>query len=274
MGRWRLALLDMYKGEENLGLESLCDLIERFEGQLDYQVFDVRSKGEIPDSSFDIFIHSGGPGSPMPGDGDWEKPYGILLDELWEINRTDSVNKKYCLFICHSFQLACNYFSLGQPVERRSPSFGIFPVHKTAASEDDEVLAPLPDPFYVMDSREYQVINPDLSRIEDMGARILGVEKERPHVDLERAVMALRFSDEWLGLQFHPEANPYEALKHFSKPKIKKKVEKLFGPKKYDKLMKGLQTPEEVFRSWDTIVPGFIESGLKALERVALVEKE
>ena len=274
MGKWRLALLDMYKGVENLGLKSLCQLIDRFEDQLSYEIFDVRKKEEIPDSSFDIYISSGGPDSPKRGDGPWEKPFFKLLDELWEHNATNEASKKHCLFICHSFQLTCNHFRLGKPKLRLSPSFGIFPVYKTEEGRTDPLFESLPDPFYVMDSREYQIIEPDHSRIEETGARILAIEKERPHIDLERAVMAMRFSEEWVGVQFHPEANPYEAKKHFSRNKIRLQVGQHFGRKKYDKLMKGLNNPEEVFKSWDTIVPGFIERSLLALEQTETALKE
>ena len=45
-----------------------------------------------------------------------------------------------------------------------------------------------------------------------MGAKILCIEKERPHVPYERAVMGIRFNEYMIGTQFHPEAdaNRYE----------------------------------------------------------------
>jgi len=65
----------------------------------------------------------------------------------------------------------------------------------------------LHDPFYTVDSRDYQVIQPDEGRIKQLGAHVLAIEKERPHVPLERAVMAIRFSSYMIGTQFHPEAD-------------------------------------------------------------------
>jgi len=43
------------------------------------------------------------------------------------------------------------------------------------------------DPFYAVDSRDYQVIEPDHQQLQRIGATILAIEKERPHVLLERA---------------------------------------------------------------------------------------
>jgi hypothetical protein len=45
-------------------------------------------------------------------------------------------------------------------------------------------------------------------RIAEMGGSVLAIEKERPHVPLERAIMAVRFNDAMIGTQFHPEADP------------------------------------------------------------------
>ena len=40
-----------------------------------------------------------------------------------------------------------------------------------------------------------------------MGASILCIEKSRPHVPYERAIMAMRFNEYMIGTQFHPEAD-------------------------------------------------------------------
>ncbi len=76
----------------------------------------------------------------------------------------------------------------------------------------------LPDPFYAVDSRDYQVVQPNLSLMEEQGFRLVALEKSRPQIELERAVMAVRFSEEFIGTQFHPEADPEGMLRYFSRP--------------------------------------------------------
>src|SRR5690606_2323055 len=96
----------------------------------------------------------------------------------------------------------------GHVTERKSNAFGIFPINLTEAGEQEPYFKGLKDPFYSVDSRDWQVIEPDEATFEQFGAKILALEKERPNVDLERCIMAIRFSDEIIGTQFHPEADP------------------------------------------------------------------
>ncbi|MGB4930579.1 MAG: GMP synthase, partial [Chitinophagales bacterium] len=58
----KLAILDMYEGAANEGMRCIKAIAQSQAGFVDYKVFDVRAKGEIPDKSYDIFISSGGPG--------------------------------------------------------------------------------------------------------------------------------------------------------------------------------------------------------------------
>jgi len=71
----------------------------------------------------------------------------------------------------------------------------------------DPLFEGLNDPFYGVDSRDYQVVQPNSQKVRQMGGEILCIEKERPHVPLERAVMAIRFNPYMVGTQFHPEAD-------------------------------------------------------------------
>ncbi|MEZ4902321.1 MAG: hypothetical protein R2822_11455 [Spirosomataceae bacterium] len=171
--------------------------------------------------SYDIYLSSGGPGNPQFVGEDWEKPFTMLLDQIWDYNRQPHhPRKKYLFLICHSFQMACLHWKIGQVTKRRSTSFGIFPMSKTHFGLSEPFFDGLPNPFYAVDSRDFQVIEPDLHQLERIGATILCIEKERPHVaHLERAIMAIRFSREIFGTQFHPEADAEGMLRHFQKKK-------------------------------------------------------
>ena len=68
----RMAILDMNNNVENMGIASIQRIADRF-AVIDYEVFDVRYKREIPGLDFDIYISSGGPGDPLDGDGVWDK---------------------------------------------------------------------------------------------------------------------------------------------------------------------------------------------------------
>ena len=76
----RTAILDLYDGTQNLGMDGIRRMVE-FCG-LDYDVFDVRAKNEVPDLSYDIYIASGGPGDPRETEDSWGVPLYQFYDDL------------------------------------------------------------------------------------------------------------------------------------------------------------------------------------------------
>ena len=209
----KAAILDLYEGIPNQGMRCirtiLKDWAESNDLQLQMDEFDVRLKNQLPGLSYDIYISSGGPGDPLVSRfEDWDISWCRWLDsmERWNANPS-KVRKKYVFFICHSFQLASRYFNVGLVSRRKSTAFGVFPVHMLEAGADETVFHGLRDPFYAVDSRDHQVIQPNLALLDRMGAKILCIEKSRPHVPYERALMGIRFNDHMIGTQFHPEAD-------------------------------------------------------------------
>ena len=264
MSRLRLAILDLYNGIPNQGMRCIREIVEGFSDQLDYAVFDVRAAHEVPDLSYDIFISSGGPGDPREGDGVWEVRWGEWFDAVREHNRTHD-RKKFIFFICHSFQMAVHHLRLAEVTARRSLSFGTFPMHITAAGTDDPIFTNLEDPFTAADFRRFQVIQPDPERMKELGATILAIEKERPHVDLERATMAIRWTPEIVGTQFHPEADADGMLEHFSRPDIKAEVIAEHGREKWLRLMADLTDRAKISHTHDSVIPGFLNRAINVL---------
>ncbi len=150
--------------------------------------FEVRLNRQVPDLSYDLYISSGGPGNPLEnGINGWEADYFRWLREVERYNHAAGSSPKHVLFICHSFQLACRYFTLARITRRRSTAFGVFPVHLQQDGREEPLFNGLADPFFAVDSRDYQVTDPDEQRLLQLGAHVLAIEKERPHVPLERA---------------------------------------------------------------------------------------
>lgn len=179
----RIAVLDLYEGQANQGMRCIREIIHQWcsERELDlfYKEFDVRQHLSVPDSSFDLYISSGGPGSPLESEGsEWEAAYFKWLGEIEDWNtRSQEAPKKHVFFICHSFQLICRHYAIGNVCKRKSTAFGVFPVHMLDDGIDEPVFEGLHDPFYTVDSRDYQVIEPDISKLRKMGASILAIEK-------------------------------------------------------------------------------------------------
>lgn len=271
----KVAVLDMYEGFENQGMRCLREILNQFADihntEIIRQEFDVRLKDEMPGLDHDVYICSGGPGSPLESKGsDWENRFFHLLDELITYNTNPLNNiKKQVFFICHSFQLACRYFKVATISKRNSTSFGVFPMHYFNAS-GEIIFEGLRDPFYGVDSRDYQVTEPRHKIINELGGSILAIEKARPHVPYERAVMALRFNDNMIGTQFHPEADPQGMLLHLQTPVRKATVIENHGEKKWESMITQLTDPDKIMSTYAHILPNFLNMCLHHLQLAAV----
>ena len=162
----RIAVLDMYDGEPNQGMRCIFDIINRFNQMVSFQVFDIRGKKEFPDiKKFDIYISTGGPGNPLEGDGNWDLKWYDFIEQLWQWNK-EQKTKKHVLFICHSFQMACHHFGLATLNKRKSTSFGVMTTHKVNEGMNDPLFEGLANPFYTIDSRDFQVVQPHLKNFK------------------------------------------------------------------------------------------------------------
>jgi GMP synthase-like glutamine amidotransferase len=269
----KVAILDLYDGIANEGMRGFREILERFKAKhglnLSYDVFDVRRKAQVPGTGYDAYISSGGPGSPIDSEGtEWEKKYFRLIDKLENHNAGNGSDKKHVFFVCHSFQLMCRKYGLGEIGLRRSPSFGILPVHLTEDGTQDHVFENLHNPFYTVDSRSWQVINPDMKRFNELGMKVLAWEKERPHVDLPRAMMAIRFNDYFIATQFHPEADPLGIKTMLLREEKKDEVINEHGEAKYKEMLRRLDDPDKIAHTQSTIIPNFLDEAILGVERL------
>jgi GMP synthase-like glutamine amidotransferase len=270
----RVAILDLYEGFENQGMRGLREILKNFAQtnhiHLESREFNVRQKNELPDTSFDIYISSGGPGSPLESEGlKWDTLYfdWIRKMEQWN-NDPINVHKKHIFFICHSFQLACRHFKIAELTKRKSTAFGVFPVHLLEDGKDEPVFEGLPDPFYAVDSRDYQVVQPNEKRLKESGAKILCIEKDRPHVPYERAVMGIRFTDHFIGTQFHPEADPVGMTIHLKSEDRKKIVVENHGIEKWKSMIEQLNDPDKILCTQEHVLPNFLKIALNSLQEI------
>lgn len=267
----KVAILDMYDGYPNQGMKGIQDILNKYRinnnVDLTYQVFDIRGRNEVPDTSFDIYISTGGPGSPVESEGcEWENNFFDLIDKLDAINNDPTISvRKYGFFICHSFQLLCRKYKLGHVVKRRSPSFGIFPVYKTDLWDQEDIFSGVDETFFAMDSREWQVIEPNETQFEQTGAKLLAIEKERAHVNLERCMMAIRFNDYFFGTQFHPEADPVSLKAFLLEECNMEQVIKTHGAEKYFEILQLLEDPAGLELTRKEIIPSFIHKAIGAV---------
>lgn len=261
----RVAILDLYEGVPNQGMRCLREILHAFGERCGSDVlcdeFEVRIGQQVPDMSYDVYISSGGPGSPLDSEGsEWERHYFRWLRQVEQWNADPAhLGKKKVFFICHSFQLACRHFRVAEVSRRKSTSFGVFPVHLMHAGLEEPVFEGLPDPFYAVDSRDFQVLQPHHNRLHEMGGRVLCIEKERPHVPLERAIMAIRFSEHMIGTQFHPEADAMGMSLYLRTEEKKRTVVENHGYEKWQSMIEHLEDPDKILWTYSHILPNFLD---------------
>ena len=267
----KFAVLDLNNGHPNQGMRCIGEVAHRWAEEkgveIVYDVFDVRQKNEMPDLSYDVYISSGGPGDPLSTRfDDWDINWNKWLSDVirWNENPANP-QKKYVFLICHSFQLACRYFNAGLVCKRRSTSFGTFPMTVLPEARFDPVFKNLKNPFYAVDSRDFQLIQPNHDMLHKMGAYITCIEKERPHVPYERAVMGIRFSPYMFGTQFHPEADSEGMLKHFQSPDKRETVIKNHGEAKLQSMLENLDDPDKIMWTNINLIPNFLNEAYNHL---------
>jgi GMP synthase-like glutamine amidotransferase len=165
----KIAILDLYEGHANQGMRCIREIINQYSEtnqiNISWDEFDVRLKNEVPDLSYDLYISSGGPGSPLDTvDTEWEKQYFHWLRtvEKWNNDRQIRLKNIYFLF-AHSFQLACRHYKIGHVTKRMSTAFGVFPMHMLEEGKDEFIFEGLNDPFYGVDSRDYRSFSPHIT---------------------------------------------------------------------------------------------------------------
>jgi hypothetical protein len=136
----------------------------------------------------------------------------------------------------------------------------------TDDGRDDILYHGLSDPFYAADFRDWQVTQPNLEKIHDMGGSILSVEKERPNVLLERATTGIRLNKAMLGVQFHPEADVDGMLMHFGQEHRKNHVIEHHGQEKYDETIARMRHPDFLDLTHRTILPNFLNNAILSLK--------
>ncbi|OQY95010.1 MAG: GMP synthase [Sphingobacteriales bacterium UTBCD1] len=268
MRQIRIAILDLNAGHVNQGMRCIREIIQNWAHGNELNIykdeFDVRQKKELPDTSYDIYISSGGPGSPLESRyEDWDIAWCRWIDSLQRWNKNpNNLQKKHVLFICHSFQLASRYFNTGVVCKRRSEAFGVFPVHMLDAGKKEPVLEGLKDPFYAVDSREYQVVQPNYEVLRSLGGKVLCIEKERPHVPYERAMMGVRFNEYMIGTQFHPEADAVGMSIRLQSEEKKQSVIKNYGEDKWHNMLHQLKDPGKIMWTYAHVLPNFLNKAV------------
>lgn len=261
----KVAILDMYADKQGQqGIRCINDILHNIDHNISIEYFNVRGLYEIPDMSFDLYISTGGPGNPLEYNINWSEKYFKFIDEIFEWNANTSNQPKYLFAICHSFQILCAYKSIGSISKRERFSLGITPIQKTTAGKMDTAFFSLEDVFYAADHRYFQVIDPDLVKIQANGYEILALEKTGLDKNIQRSIMAVRFDPYMIGTQFHPEADILGMHQLMLNKELTDEMIRVLGSDSVELMKSDIENPQKLLHTHQTLLPGFIKLCLEA----------
>ena len=79
--------------------------------------------------------------------------------------------------------------------------------------------------------------------------------------------MAIRFSDQIIGTQFHPEADPIGMKMYLSLEEKKNAIIKNHGEDKYFDMLDSLDDPNRITLTQSVILPNFLTEAISALQK-------
>jgi len=138
------------------------------------------------------------------------------------------------------------------------------------SGSDEIVFDGLKDPFYAVDSRDFQVIQPNHDHLNEMGAEILCIEKSRPHVPYERAVMGIRFNEYMIGTQFHPEADAPGMTMYLNTEEKRKTVIENHGEAKLYSMLEHLEDPDKILWTYAHVIPNFLNQSVEHMQEIVM----
>src|SRR5262249_49508360 len=135
----RVCLIDMNNGVPNQAIRCfgllLDDFVARVHSQnpeLEASIVRIqpRNLGDTPPADCDLYVASGGPGSPFDGyDDAWCQAFRHLLDDLHAEGERSGDAARAALLVCHSWEIAVEHFGIARMAPRTPAKFGVMPVY-------------------------------------------------------------------------------------------------------------------------------------------------
>jgi GMP synthase-like glutamine amidotransferase len=274
----RICLVDMNNGVANQATRCFRRLVESLKEraaaanpglEVFFKHVQPRNLGELPDRDVDLVLSSGGPGSPYDGFEDpWCTGYRAFLDHVVERNAKDPLHAPRMLAICHSFELATIHLGVGRMRLRpEGRKFGVMPIYVTEEGRDSELLGGFGDRLFAFEHRNWEAVDLDPARLAQLGGRVLARESRTGRVDKGPALLAFDFAPGLCGCQFHPEADREGVLSWLNKPEQAADLKRIYGEALYDRMIKTLDDPTRVARTFALLVPGWLVSAFNHIAR-------
>ncbi|GAC1351227.1 MAG: hypothetical protein NVS3B20_05310 [Polyangiales bacterium] len=273
-GAVRVGIIDMNAGHTNEAIRCIRRLVQQFADRVTavnpgLEVEPIRvsprdTDDRIP-SDCHFYVSSGGPGSPFDGDGkQWVDDYSSFLDSIVDENVAKIGRGRSIFCVCYSFEMAVRHFKIAKVVPRTTRKFGVMPIYTTEEGRTHPLLSPFGDRLFAFEHRNWEAVDLDFAKLKSTDGKLLARES-RDGVSKGQALLAIDFAPGVEGVQFHPEADRPGVTSWVERPDQAEAFKLAYGITTYDRMIRTLDNPERLARTFALLIPGWITRKFNAL---------
>jgi len=274
---FRLCIVDMNDGHVNQAIRCFRGIAARFFARVTttnprvkcelLEVSPRNTEDDIPDA--DLYLSSGGPGSPFDGDGkEWVNRYYRFLDRVADAAEDGGTDQQALFAVCYSFEMVIRHFKVAVMQPRAERKFGVMPVYMTTEGQEHPLTSPFNDRLFAFEHRNWEAVDLDTRRLAGLGGQLLARES-RDGVSKGRAVLGLDVTSGIEAVQFHPEADRAGVVSWVARPDQAAAFKATYGEVTYQAMLRTLDDPRRLARTFALMIPGWLSRkfNLAALER-------
>ena len=264
---FRVCLVDMNNGHVNQAMRclrgivaSFFDRVRRENPGLVCELGEVspRDTNNIVPDDYDLYISTGGPGSPFDGDGQaWVTDYSRFLDTVAESAICGGETQSALFAICYSFEMVVRHFKVAAIEPRSERKFGVMPIYTTPEGQTHPLLRAFGDRLFAFEHRNWEAIDLDTKKLESLGGLLLARES-RDGLSKGRAILGLDVTAGIEAVQFHPEADRPGVMNWVSRPEQAAAFKAAYGEETYQAMLRTLDDPRRLARTYSLVIPGWM----------------
>jgi GMP synthase-like glutamine amidotransferase len=272
-----VCIVDMNNGHVNQAMRCLRGLVSQFFDRVrahnpglrcELSEVSPRDTNDVVPRDADLYLSSGGPGSPFEGDGTpWALDYGRLLNELVESATRGGPSQRALFGVCYSFEIIVRHFELAVVAPRVDRKFGVMPIYTTPEGQRHPLLQAFGDRLFAFEHRNWEAVELDAPRLQSLGGEVLALES-RDGSSKGRAILGLNVAPGIEAVQFHPEADRAGVVSWVSRPEQAAAFKATYGEFTYQAMLRTLDDPRRLARTYALVIPGWMTRKFNALAKV------
>ncbi|APR77765.1 Hypothetical protein A7982_03112 [Minicystis rosea] len=263
----RICIVDMNNAHVNQAMRCLRGLVSNFFDEVRKHNPDLvcekvevspRDTNDPVPLDCDLYLSTGGPGSPFDGDGQpWVADYGRFCEGVLDAAAKGGADQRALFAICYSFEMVVRHLDIARIAPRAERKFGVMPIYTTSEGQKHPLLSAFGDRLFAFEHRNWEAIDLNESRLNALGGKLLARES-RDGVSKGRAILALDAGPGIETVQFHPEADRPGVMNWVARPEQAAAFKATYGEETYQAMLRTLENPRRLARTYALVIPGWL----------------